>query len=227
MNLTAPSGPPPPIDYAPPQEPYLPVLHEDEHLIVVDKPSGLLSVPGRAAEHFDCVEYRAQQRFSDVRIVHRLDKDTSGVMVLARGPKAHRHLGLQFERRKVHKCYIARVWGVVEEAEGEINLPLICDWPNRPKQMVDHERGKQALTQWRVLERGDDVTRVELTPHTGRSHQLRVHMLSLGHPILGDVLYAHATAFNGADRLQLHAQSLSLHHPSNGTMITYSAECPF
>ncbi|MGI9373091.1 MAG: pseudouridine synthase [Hyphomicrobiales bacterium] len=227
MNLTAPSGPPPPIDYAPPQDPYLPVLHADDHLIVVDKSSGLLSVPGKAAEHFDCVEYRAQKQFSDARIVHRLDKDTSGIMVLARGAAAHRHLGLQFERRKVHKRYIARVWGAMEDDQGEVNLPLICDWPNRPKQMVDHERGKNARTQWHVLEREVDATRVLLLPHTGRSHQLRVHMLNLGHPILGDVLYAHAPALNAAERLQLHAESLSLHHPANGTVTTFTANCPF
>jgi len=218
--------------YNPPLEPHLTVLHQDDDLLVLDKPSGLLSVPGKGPEHADCLEARAQQEFPTCRIVHRLDMDTSGVMVLAMNPKAHRHLGLQFERRHTKKSYIARVWGEMQHDAGEIDLPLICDWPNRPKQMVDHERGKQSQTTYEVLERetldcGNNTTRVLLTPRTGRSHQLRVHLLSLGHPILGDNLYAHPQALAASDRLQLHAQSLTLFHPTGGATLTFESVCEF
>lgn len=223
MNQSAPSE----FVYAPPMEPYLSVLHADDDLLVVDKPSGLLSVPGKAAEHADCVEARAQQRFAQARIVHRLDMDTSGVMVLAMNPAALRHLGLQFERRKTRKTYIAEIWGRLAEDTGEVDLPLICDWPNRPKQMVCHETGRPALTRWQVLERKDNRTRVRLFPHTGRSHQLRVHMLALGHPILGDRFYAEGAALAASGRLALHAESLVLHHPADGERWQFDAEVPF
>lgn len=213
--------------YDPPMEPWLDVLHRDEHLLVVNKPSGLLSVPGKAAEHADCVEVRAKELHADARIVHRLDMDTSGIMVLAMNAAAHRHLGLQFERRKTKKTYVAKVWGQLAGDEGEVDLPLICDWPNRPKQMVCHERGKPALTRWQVLERERDATRVRLYPFTGRSHQLRVHMLALGHPILGDRFYADGAALEASGRLALHAEELTLHHPSGGKLVTFRAECPF
>jgi tRNA pseudouridine32 synthase/23S rRNA pseudouridine746 synthase len=218
--------------YAPPQDPRLSVLHHDGDIIVLAKPSGLLSVPGKTQDLADCLERRATERFPMATMVHRLDRDTSGVQVLANNRKAHRHLGLQFERRKVRKAYEARVWGHVGEDEGRIDLPLICDWPNRPKQMVDHESGKPAQTDWRVLERGqtpdgDAVTRLALYPLTGRSHQLRVHLLSLGHPILGDRLYAHSQALAAAGRLQLHAGSLTLHHPADGRICTFVDPCPF
>ncbi|MEE4014494.1 pseudouridine synthase [Roseibium sp. FZY0029] len=213
--------------YAPPLEPFLTVLHADDDLLVVDKPSGLLSVPGKAAEHADCIESRAQERYADARIVHRLDMDTSGVMVLARNPAAHRHLGLQFERRKTLKTYIADIWGSPPVDEGEIDLPLICDWPNRPKQMVSFEHGKPALTRWQVLERKAMTTRVRLFPHTGRSHQLRVHMLALGHPIAGDRFYAEGEALVASPRLALHAETLELHHPAHGGRICFRSEVPF
>lgn len=215
------------FDYKPPLEPFLPVLHADEDLLVVDKPSGLLSVPGKAPEHGDCVESRARAAHDLARIVHRLDMDTSGVMVLAMNPAAHRHLGLQFERRKTRKTYIADLWGVLADNTGEVDLPLICDWPNRPKQMVCHENGKAALTKWQVIGRSDRTTRVRLFPHTGRSHQLRVHMLSLGHPILGDRFYAEGDALTASDRLALHAESLELHHPTGGERVTFRSPCPF
>jgi len=227
------SAPPlPDMIYAPPQEPWLTVLHHDEEILVLAKPSGLLSVPGKGEDLADCLESRAAERFPAATMVHRLDRDTSGVQVLAQNRKAHRHLGLQFERRKVQKAYVARVWGHVSEDEGRIDLPLICDWPNRPKQMVDHETGKAAQTDWQVIERGktpdgDAVTRLALCPLTGRSHQLRVHLLSLGHPILGDRLYAHPEALGAADRLQLHAESLTLHHPADGRICTFKDPCPF
>ncbi len=196
-------------------------------MLVIDKPSGLLSVPGKAVEHRDCLESRAREAYQQCRIVHRLDMDTSGILVLAMNAKAHRHLGLQFERRHVKKTYIARVWGHVEDDEGTIDLPLICDWPNRPRQMVDHQIGKPSQTSWRVLSRAEHSTRLELTPLTGRSHQLRVHLLSLGHPILGDNIYADQQALIAADRLQLHAQSLSLFHPADGRVCDFVSPCPF
>lgn len=213
--------------YDPPQDPWLCVLHADDDLLVVDKPSGLLSVPGKAAEHADCVEARAKARYPDARIVHRLDMDTSGVMALARNAAAHRHLGLQFERRKTRKTYLADVWGQVVDNCGEIDLPLICDWPNRPKQKVDLELGKPALTRWEVVERGHDSTRLRLSPVTGRSHQLRVHMLTLGHPILGDRFYADQDALQASPRLALHAEYLTLHHPTGGALVTFHAPCVF
>lgn len=215
------------FDYKPPLDPYLPVIHSDADLLVVDKPGGLLSVPGKAPEHGDCVESRSQVAYPASRIVHRLDMDTSGVMVLAMNPAAHRHLGLQFERRKTSKTYIADIWGYLDGDAGEVDLPLICDWPNRPKQMVCHENGKVALTRWEVISRSERTTRVRLFPHTGRSHQLRVHMLALGHPILGDRFYADGDALAASDRLALHAESLELHHPTGGERIAFRSPCPF
>jgi len=223
MTQTVPST----FDYSPPAEPYLTVLHVDKDLLVVDKPSGLLSVPGKRKEHADCLELRAREAHPQARIVHRLDMDTSGVMVLAMNPAAHRHLGLQFERRKTAKTYLADVWGHVAEDEGEIDLPLICDWPNRPKQMVSFEFGKPALTRFRVLERHEKTTRVRLFPHTGRSHQLRVHMLALGHPILGDRFYAQGDVLAASPRLALHAESLEIHHPADGERVSFRSALPF
>jgi len=215
--------------YDPPLQPRLSLLHFDDDILVLVKPSGLLSVPGKAAEHADCLERRARQLFPQATTVHRLDNATSGVMVMALNRTAHRHLGLQFERRHTRKCYIARVWGHVREARGRIDLPLICDWPNRPKQMVDFERGKAAQTDWQVIAREDDlpVTRLRLSPLTGRSHQLRVHLLAIGHPILGDRFYAPDDAFAAAPRLQLHAMSLTFRHPTGGRLCTFMAPCPF
>jgi tRNA pseudouridine32 synthase/23S rRNA pseudouridine746 synthase len=163
----------------------------------------------------------------EARIVHRLDMDTSGVMVLAMNAQAHRHLGLQFERRKTEKTYVAEVWGQIERDAGEIDLPLVCDWPNRPKQMVSFEHGKPALTRWQVIMRNERTTRVRLFPFTGRSHQLRVHMLSLGHPIVGDRFYATGDALEASPRLRLHAESLTLHHPTGGRRVTFETACEF
>ena len=221
----APSSPRP-FSYAPPHTP-LRVLHQDDHILVLSKPSGLLTVPGKPAAHADCLERRAREKFPTATIVHRLDMDTSGILIMALTPDVHRHLGLQFERRKTAKSYIARVWGDMSAPSGQVTAPLICDWPNRPKQMVDHERGRHAETNWEVTAREDGITRVHLRPVTGRSHQLRVHMLSLGHPILGDNLYAHDDAYAGADRLQLHSAALTLHHPKDGERVTFNDPCPF
>lgn len=218
--------------YSPPDD-ALEVLHQDEQLLVLNKPSGLLSVPGKSEQHADCLETRAKNAYPDALLVHRLDMETSGVFIMARTREAQRHLGLQFERRKAGKIYIARVWGELPEAAGTVDLPLICDWPNRPRQIVDHENGKQAVTNWSVLAQEPvsahtkPVTRVTLAPQTGRSHQLRVHMLAIGNPILGDRLYGTQQVMDSADRLQLHAHSLSIYHPMHGKMTTFTSPVPF
>ncbi|MCF2862267.1 bifunctional tRNA pseudouridine(32) synthase/23S rRNA pseudouridine(746) synthase RluA [Pseudoalteromonas sp. Cnat2-41] len=215
------------LHYNPPRTPYLRILYQDDDLLVLDKPSGLLSVPGKDPKHADCVIRRANLVFPSAKIVHRLDMATSGVICLALNKAAHRHLSMQFQARQTAKRYLARVEGHLKQQSGSVDLPLICDWPNRPKQMVDHDRGKPSLTHYQVLDYEQDATRVELTPITGRSHQLRVHMLSLGHVILGDRLYAHERAKARADRLQLHATWLQLRHPSNEEMMEFTASCPF
>ena len=212
-------------DYTPPQDP-LDVIHEDQELIVVNKPSGLLSVPGKGAHLADCLLARVQEAFPTALLVHRLDRDTSGVMVFAATPHAQRHLGLQFEKRQTKKTYIARVWGKLEPKTGEVDLPLIVDWPNRPKQMVCHETGKPAQTEWRVVRHDAGETRVRLMPRTGRSHQLRVHMLALGHPILGDPFYAEGAA-RDFPRLMLHSEELRLRHPEGGRGMKFRAVAPF
>ncbi len=211
--------------YAPPVGP-LEILHQDDDILVLNKPSGLLSVPGKAARHSDCLESRAKADFPEALLVHRLDMDTSGVMIFALNKPAQRHLGLQFERRHTVKTYEALVWGQPEDA-GEVNLPLIVDWPNRPLQMVDHERGKPAHTGWEVMARKATHARLRLRPTTGRSHQLRVHMLALGHPILGDRFYATGEALKAAPRLCLHAKALEIFHPVGGARLAFHAPCPF
>ena len=205
--------------------PYLDIVFQDDDILVLNKPSGLLSVPGK--EHADCLQARAQKVFPTATVVHRLDMATSGLMVMALNKPAHRHISKQFELRETAKTYQAIVFGLVQKDSGEINLPLICDWPNRPKQMVDHEHGKKALTHWRVLERNNNRTRMELKPVTGRSHQLRVHMLSMQHPILGDGLYAHGQALEMTDRLNLHAMFLSFRHPVSEQTLDFTSQVPF
>ena len=211
--------------YAPPTGP-LDVVFQDADLLVVNKPSGLLSVPGKAAEHADCLETRVKSAFAEALLVHRLDMDTSGIMVFALNKAAQRHLGLQFERRHTQKTYEALVWGQPADS-GEVDLPLIVDWPNRPLQMIDAERGKPAHTGWEVIDRDHDFARVHLRPTTGRSHQLRVHMLAVGHPILGDRFYAKGPALLARPRLCLHALSLSIFHPVGGARHSFGAPCPF
>lgn len=219
--------PPRPLVYAPPQEPRLALLHEDAHILVLDKPSGLLTAPGNGPGQDDCLEARVRGRYPQATMVHRLDCDTSGVIVFALSRAAHRHLGLQFERRKLSKTYLARVWGAVAGESGSIDWPLATDAENRPKQKIDHDRGRAAVTHWRVIAREAGVTRLRLIPLTGRSHQLRVHMAAMGHPILGDNLYAPDTVLAAAPRLQLHAETLTLRHPDGGEEMTFAAECPF
>lgn len=212
-------------DYSPPSGDIV-VLHEDSDLLVVDKPAGLLSVPGKGEDLADCLLSRLEAAFPTVRLVHRLDRDTSGVMVFGLTAHAQRHLGAQFEARKTKKTYVALVAGRLEPKSGEVDLPLIVDWPNRPRQMVCHETGKPALTGWKVMKASDTESRVRLFPHTGRSHQLRVHMLALGHPILGDELYAPETAAQ-YPRMMLHAEELRLSHPESGKGMTFRQPAPF
>ncbi|NSX53380.1 RluA family pseudouridine synthase [Parasulfitobacter algicola] len=211
--------------YSPPQEP-LEILHDDHQILIVNKPSGLLSVPGKGDHLADCLLARVQAVFPQALLVHRLDRDTSGVMVFALTPHAQRHLGLQFEKRYIKKTYVARVWGQVIEKTGTIDLPLIVDWPNRPKQMVDHETGKAAITDWRVLRSDTHESRLRLMPKTGRSHQLRVHCLAIGHPILGDPFYATGAA-RDYPRLMLHSEVLQLKHPDGGAGMRFKAKAPF
>ncbi len=196
--------------------------------MVVNKASGLLSVPGRAPENKDSVMTRIQADFPTAESVHRLDMATSGVIVVALTKAAERELKRQFREREPKKSYIARVWGHLAQNEGLIDLPLICDWPNRPKQKVCYETGKPSQTLYQVLSRdADGSTRVKLSPITGRSHQLRVHMLAIGHPILGDGFYAHPEAKAMASRLQLHAQELCITHPEFGTVMHFKCEPEF
>ena len=211
--------------YAPPNEP-LNVLHEDAEVLLIDKPTGLLSVPGKGEHLADCLLARVQSAFPDALLVHRLDRDTSGVMIFALTPHAQRHLGLQFEKRMTQKTYVARIWGVPEAKSGTVDLPLIVDWPNRPRQKVCHETGKPAQTAWRVLKNQGETARVRLFPRTGRSHQLRVHMCALGHPILGDPFYAEGPA-RDFSRLMLHSEELRFKHPNGGRSVKVRAPAPF
>lgn len=203
------------------------ILYIDEAIIVVDKPTMLLSVPGRGADKQDSVVTRLATDYPGVREVHRLDWETSGLMLLARSREAHSELSRQFREREVAKRYVAVVHGEMTVEAGEIDLPLRCDWPNRPRQMVDHEQGKASLTRWRRDSIEEGCSRVALTPVTGRSHQLRVHMQSLGHPILGDRLYAHPVALAMAERLLLHASFLAFRHPCSGEMLEFESPSPF
>lgn len=214
--------------YNPQLEPWLHILYQDAHIMVVNKPSGLLSVPGRLDEHKDSVMTRIQRDYPEAESVHRLDMATSGVIVVALTKAAERELKRQFREREPAKTYVARVWGHPAQEKGMVDLPLICDWPNRPKQKVCFDTGKSAQTDYQVVEYGEDNSaRVALKPITGRSHQLRVHMLALGHPILGDGFYAHPEAKAMSDRLLLHAESLTITHPAFGNAMTFRQPADF
>jgi tRNA pseudouridine32 synthase/23S rRNA pseudouridine746 synthase len=204
------------------------LVHVDEALLVVEKPAGLLAVPGRGLDKQDCLSARVQARWPEALVVHRLDEATSGLMVFARSPEAQRSLGLAFERREVGKCYVAVVHGHMTALEGVIDLPLGPDWPNRPRQRVDTEQGRPALTRWRVLETEPtgERTRLQLEPLTGRTHQLRVHLQSTGHTIVGDVLYG-AGGCDPSQRLLLHAAALILLHPFTGKACSFESPVPF
>jgi tRNA pseudouridine32 synthase / 23S rRNA pseudouridine746 synthase len=201
------------------------LLHVDDACIVAVKPAGLLSVPGRGADKADCLIARVQADYPDALIVHRLDQATSGLMVLARGKDNERHLSKQFQARTVAKHYIAQVSGLMAQDAGDIDLPLIADWPRRPLQMVDHAIGKPSQTHYEVLARDEaqQTTRVQLTPHTGRTHQLRVHLLAIGHPIVGDALYGGQEA----SRLMLHAAFLQCTHPQTGEALAFTHPADF
>ncbi|HHH43415.1 MAG TPA: RluA family pseudouridine synthase [Gammaproteobacteria bacterium] len=213
--------------YSPPADTGLEFLYRDEALLVVNKPAGLLSVPGRGASRRDCMATRVQAACPDAVTVHRLDMETSGLMVMALDRATHRKLSLLFQERRVQKRYIAVVSGCMQAAEGEINLPLSADWPNRPRQKVDRENGKPSTTCFRVIERDRErhSTRVELRPLTGRTHQLRVHLRALGHGILGDRLYADGE--DDSERLMLHAEALSFTHPHTREFMTFECTSPF
>lgn len=200
------------------------ILHSDADLLLVRKPHLLLSIPGRHPLNRDCLITRLQCDYPTASIVHRLDLDTSGIMVIPLNKAAHAHISRQFQARQVEKTYHAVVYGRVANDAGSVELPLRCDWERRPLQMVDHARGKHALTRYRVLERREDRTRLLLMPVTGRSHQLRIHMRELGHPILGCDMYAHQAALGMAERLLLHATTLAFEHPRTGEWI--EGECP-
>ena len=215
-----------PFVYEPPKTP-LDILYIDEDVLVVNNPSGLLTVPGKELNHHDSLELRVKIEYPNSFLVHRLDMDTSGVIIFALSKSTQRSLNLQFEKRIVKKLYEARVFGNIKEDNGFIDLPLIVDWPNRPLQKIDAKEGKSALTHWQVLDREGDVTRVALMPETGRTHQLRVHMMSLGHTILGDRFYGNVAEINLANELQLHAKDLIIIHPKNGKKITFKAPLPF
>jgi len=225
------------------------LLHADPHLLVLNKPSGLLAVPGRGPDKQDCLSRRVQAEYPDALIVHRLDMDTSGLLIMARGPEAQRKISMAFATREVKKRYIAVVAGHLAPPDtpdgwGLIDLPLIADWPNRPKSIVGHAQGKPSQTRWRILSDGHsgegrnpdptthwtpasagvttrETTRVELAPLTGRSHQLRVHLQALGHPILGDPLYAPPAILTAAGRLLLHASRLAFTHPITGADLSF------
>lgn len=217
------------LHYHPPTD-RLKIIHEDDDLLVVDKPAGLLTVPGKDLDHWDCLEHRAKSYCSDARIVHRLDMATSGLVVMAKNHSAHRHLGLQFERRHIKKRYDALVAGGPPAQSGQTDLPLICDWPNRPRQKIDHEQGKRAVTDWtREAQLLTGVWHMALFPITGRSHQLRVHMAALGCPIVGDVFYAPITQepHVSAARMMLHASQLTLRHPVGGEENNFVSPAPF
>ncbi|MGE6697686.1 pseudouridine synthase [Hyphomonas sp. NPDC076900] len=215
MNAYAPA--PAPVSY----------IYCDDHLILIDKPSGLLSVPGRGEEKADCAIARVQSEFPDALTVHRLDMATSGLLLMARGKDMQRALSGLFERSEVEKSYLADVWGAPSPTRGEIDLPLITDWPNRPLQKIDHDIGKPSRTLYETLSVKNGHARLKLTPLTGRSHQLRAHLAAIGHPILGDEFYAAGDALAARPRLALHAARLSFIHPATDECLEFEAPCPF
>ncbi|MBY5948117.1 bifunctional tRNA pseudouridine(32) synthase/23S rRNA pseudouridine(746) synthase RluA [Photobacterium rosenbergii] len=217
----------PEIDYNPPKDPWLDILYQDEDIIAVNKPSGMLSNPGRDPAFYDSIWSRVRADYPDSHLIHRLDMATSGLIILALNKQAERNLKIQFQERRTEKVYYARAFGEIALDNGTVDLPLICDWPNRPKQKVCFDDGKPSVTHYQVLERSENTSLVRLRPITGRSHQLRVHLLALGHPILGDGFYAHPEAKAMAPRLQLHAAELSFFHPRSGEPMHLFAPCEF
>jgi tRNA pseudouridine32 synthase/23S rRNA pseudouridine746 synthase len=202
------------------------LIYCDTSLLLVNKPAGLLAVPGRGADKQDCLSSRLQNEFPDALAVHRLDMATSGLMVFARGAEMQRRLSQMFRERKVEKHYLAVVAGKVEPPIGEVNLPIAADWPNRPLRKIDVDLGKPSLTRYRLLsnDAATDTSRLELEPVTGRTHQLRVHMAAISHPILGDAMYGDVAS---APRLLLHASMLSFAHPLSDELLNLVNEAPF
>lgn len=216
------------IEYHPPMDPYLDIVHYDDHFVLINKPSGLLSVPSNQPQYYDSAMSRVKEKYGFCEPAHRLDMSTSGLILFSLSKAADRELKRQFREREPQKQYQALVWGHLAEDHGEVNLPLICDWENRPRQKICFEQGKKAITQYEVLERyANNTTRVRLTPITGRSHQLRLHMLALGHPILGDKFYAPPQAKSLAPRLCLHAESLQFNHPITQEPLFFKVEADF
>lgn len=203
------------------------LVYVDEHLVVLDKPAGLLAVPGRGEDKQDCLSARAQRLWPDALVVHRLDMATSGLFLMGRGVHMQRVLSRAFAERAVDKRYEAVVAGALAGPGGTIDLPLAADWPRRPLQKVDPVHGRPSVTRWRVLRQEDGCTRLLLEPVTGRSHQLRVHLLAIGHPILGDRLYAPPEVQERAPRLLLHATRLALAHPASGEPLVFESPAPF
>jgi tRNA pseudouridine32 synthase/23S rRNA pseudouridine746 synthase len=202
----------------------LEIIYQDETFIAVNKPTRMLTVPGRGADKQDCCYHRVLEQFPDALVVHRLDMDTSGLILFARTPEAQRNLSMQFEKREIEKAYVAVVEGVIEKKVGMVDFPMRKDMEQRlpPKHLIDCVRGKKAVTEWKVLERGACTTRVALFPKTGRSHQLRVHMESIGFPIIGDPIYGQP-----AERLMLHAETLEFRHPETSEPIRLDCPPPF
>ncbi len=213
-------------DYNPPTGP-LEIVYEDEHLVAVNKPADLLTVPGKDPHLADCLESRLREVYPGIQLVHRLDHATSGVMVFARTKSARRALGIQFENRETSKFYTAEVWGHVAAERGYVDLPIIVDWEKKPKQKVSFKHGKPSRTNFEVLERRARTTYLRLEPYTGRTHQLRVHMLAMGAPIIGDRFYAEGAALTAADRLHLHSTELVVTHPETGQRLRFSSVVPF
>jgi tRNA pseudouridine32 synthase/23S rRNA pseudouridine746 synthase len=205
----------------------IPVVYVDAALVVLDKPAGLLTVPGLGPTNEMNLAGLVRQRFPDALVVHRLDRDTSGLLVMARGADSHRALSRQFEMRTVSKRYVAVVEGSPNAACGRIELPVRKDFERPPRHRVDHAQGRPAVTDWRTLDRDSDRTRLELAPLTGRSHQVRLHLAAIGHSVLGDPLYASDRAFMMSDRLLLHASRLALVDPRTGERLSWISECPF
>lgn len=205
------------------------ILYQDEALLLVEKPDLLLSVPGRLPQNKDCMITRVQQQFPTATVVHRLDLDTSGIMIVPLLREAHSELSRQFQRRTIEKTYTAVLWGIVEDDEGTIELPIACDWQNRPRQKICYDNGKHALTEFKVINRDveNHCTRVTLHPVTGRSHQLRIHSREMSHPILGCDMYAHSEALAAAPRLMLHATQICFTHPLTGQRVEGYSSPPF
>ncbi|MGF1740629.1 pseudouridine synthase [Vibrio profundum] len=215
------------LEYSPPTTPWLDIAFEDDDILIANKAPGLLSVPGKLAEHYDSLWSRFVAEYPEIQVVHRLDMSTSGLMLLAKHKAAERALKKQFQYRLTHKVYYARVWGLVADDEGCVELPLICDWPQRPRQKVCFEHGKPSKTLYQVVQREEKTTVVRLLPITGRSHQLRVHMQAIGHGIVGDEFYASEEALAYSERLQLHAAELSFYHPTSHALTSHFIPCEF